>query len=66
MKIETVAVGLVSLVVAILVIVTVAVPVVEDSQNGSSYSGENSGAVQCRDTASTRARSLSPSRGREP
>lgn len=46
MKIETVAVGLVSLVVAILVIVTVAVPVVEDSQNGSSYSGENSGAVQ--------------------
>lgn len=46
MKIETVAVGLVSLVVSILVIVTVAVPVVEDSQNGSTYSGENSGYDQ--------------------
>lgn len=48
MRIENVAVGLFGLVIAILVIVMVAVPVIEDGMNGETYSGENSDGLKDR------------------
>lgn len=45
MKIETVALSLVTLVVTVIVIALVAVPVIEDSATGSPYQGDNLGGV---------------------
>lgn len=45
MKIETVALSLVTLVVTVIVIALVAVPVIEDSATGSPYQGDNPGGV---------------------
>lgn len=45
MKIEAVALSLVTLVVTVIVIALVAVPVIEDSATGSPYQGDNQGGV---------------------
>lgn len=44
MDIKTVTTGLVALIVTLLVVSLVAVPIVEDASNGTSYQGSNSGA----------------------
>lgn len=44
MDIRTVTTGLVALVVAIMIVALVAVPIVEDATQGTSFSGTNSGA----------------------